>query len=351
MKRILVLAYLRNNVGDDLFINQLANRYPDTQFYVRVINKQYIEPFKHNLNIVEVNVKEETFEHIDMGQYDACIYMGGSIFMEGGKVYNLDEDCVQFIKDCKKNSKPFYYISCNYGPYQTEKYFELSKQAFINCTDICFRDLYSYQLFKDIKTVRYAPDLVFSYPIEKSIIEEGTIGISLIDLEIRDDIKVKEQEYISFLSKNIKRYIAQGKKIYLFSFCQYEGDENMVDKLRCVLTREFEEQNIQVVQYNKNIESFLQKYSKMEYMICQRFHSIILSYICKQKFYVISYSKKINNILEDLKIANSYMEFQEIKEDKILDLKDFNEVDETKLNKIRKDAEEQFEAVDRYLKG
>ena len=37
---------------------------------------------------------------------DAFIYIGGSIFMEGGKVYNLDEDCVNFIKKCKEKNKP-----------------------------------------------------------------------------------------------------------------------------------------------------------------------------------------------------------------------------------------------------
>ena len=120
---------------------------------------------------------KEDFEDIDMKNYDACIYIGGSIFMEGGKVYNLDESCLQFVKDCKVQNKPFYYISSNYGPYQTEQYFELSKKVFTNCTDLCFRDLYSYELFKDIKTIRYAPDLVFSYPIGEIKAEKDTVGI------------------------------------------------------------------------------------------------------------------------------------------------------------------------------
>ena len=40
MKKILVLAYLRNNLGDDLFVEQLINRYPDTKFFIRVIGEK-----------------------------------------------------------------------------------------------------------------------------------------------------------------------------------------------------------------------------------------------------------------------------------------------------------------------
>ena len=37
------------------------------------------------------------------------------------------------------------------------------EKIFKICTDICFRDKYSYNLFKDIENVRYAPDYAFSY--------------------------------------------------------------------------------------------------------------------------------------------------------------------------------------------
>lgn len=85
--------------------------------------------------------------------------------MEGGQVYNLDETCLEFTKKCKMLNRPFYYISSNYGPYQTQRYFDLSKKTFENCTDLCFRNKYSYELFKDINTIRYAPDVLFSYDI------------------------------------------------------------------------------------------------------------------------------------------------------------------------------------------
>ena len=35
------------------------------------------------------------------------------------------------------------------------------------CDDVCFRDLYSYELFKDLSQVRYAPDIVFQMNVDE----------------------------------------------------------------------------------------------------------------------------------------------------------------------------------------
>ena len=224
MKKIFVMAYLRNNLGDDMFVMELLNRYPDVEFYVEVVDLKYTKAFEKKNNVRVIVNKEETFDKIDVNQYDGYVYIGGSIFMEGGKVYNLDEGCLDFVKKCKILNKPFYYISSNYGPYQTENYFNLSKETFKECTDLCFRDQYSYNLFKDISTVRYAPDVLFAYDIGECKKEKDTVGISIIDLEIRDNLRHKEDEYIQFLLNNINLYLKEGKNSYFFSFCNDEVD-------------------------------------------------------------------------------------------------------------------------------
>lgn len=193
MKKILMFAYLRNNLGDDLFVKELLQRYPNTEFYIRVLKEEYAKPFKDLPNAIILKVNTEDFTNLSVEEYDGYIYIGGSIFMEGGKVYNLDEGTYSFLKKCKEKKKPFFYISSNYGPYQTQEYFKLSQKVFASCADICFRDKYSYNLFKEIETVRYAPDLIFSYNLKNCPKIKNTIGISLIDLEIRNDIKEKEK--------------------------------------------------------------------------------------------------------------------------------------------------------------
>ena len=45
-KNVLLIAYTKKNVGDDLFVSILLNRYKNTDFTIRNIEEQYDEPFK-----------------------------------------------------------------------------------------------------------------------------------------------------------------------------------------------------------------------------------------------------------------------------------------------------------------
>lgn len=58
MKKIFIMAYLRNNLGDDLFVKELINRYPSEKFYINVIDLKYGEVFINDKN-VEVKVEKE----------------------------------------------------------------------------------------------------------------------------------------------------------------------------------------------------------------------------------------------------------------------------------------------------
>ena len=40
------MAYLRNNLGDDLFVSELINRYPNVKFYIEVIDLKYAKAFE-----------------------------------------------------------------------------------------------------------------------------------------------------------------------------------------------------------------------------------------------------------------------------------------------------------------
>ena len=347
MKKIFLMAYARKNLGDDLFIKMLLERYPMNDFYMKINNYDFLDKLDKydNLHVLIGNDTDEELYKSDLNEYDAYIYIGGSIFIEGGKVYNLSEKFFDFVSRCKINNKPFCYVSCNYGPYQTQEYFELSKKDFRECTDICFRDKYSYQLFKDIKSVRYAPDYAFSYKMQERTKIPNSIGISVIDLGIRNDLRENQEQYIKFLINNIKEYIEMGKKVYLYSFCKYEGDENTIDN---ILNKFYNNSHVISVKYNGNVDDFMELYSKMEYMICARFHAMILSCVARQKMYIMSYSKKIDNVIDDLNLDLPVIHFSEIKENIKLNLNHFVSIDEDKIKKIIKESSKQINVITKY---
>ena len=77
--------------------------------------------------------------------------------------------------------------------------------------------------------------------------------------------------------------------------------------------------------FEGDVDRFLGMYAKMEYMICSRFHAMILSTVARQKMYVLSYSKKINNVIEDLELNLPIDHFDDVDPDKTLSLDELAE--------------------------
>ncbi len=347
--KIFLLAYAKLNLGDDLFLEFISTRYPNVEFDI-IVDEKYHDIYEKFSNVnPKLGVKDkknQTLKNINIDEYDAFVYIGGSIFME-----HCDEGVVgikefeRFVKEAKSKEKPFFYISSNFGPYTTQEYVEACKSLFENCEDVCFRDTYSKNIFKDIKSVRYEPDLIFAYPHKKTEIIKNTVGISIIDLGIRDNLKDKENTYLEFLKTNIEKYVKQGKTINIFSFCEYEGDKIAADKLIQKLGED-ERNKVKIVNYDGNIAKYLETYAQMEYMICTRFHAMVLSSIMEQKYFVISYSKKTNNLINDLNLTKAVLNLEDLKIQ--TDLSEFKyEKNEENLNS--KKAEKQFEALDNFI--
>ena len=175
--------------------------------------------------------------------------------------------------------------------------------------------------------------------------EKNTLGISIIHLKNRQ-LK-EEQEYYKVIANHIKRYQEKGNKIYLFSFCEYEQDEEGVKEVEKYLEQE-EKKKLTVMTYQGDVNSFLESYSKMEKMICTRFHSMILSAIMQQKFYVISYSKKLEHVIEDLSLCEKYSKIEELTEDFLIEEQDFKQLPEEKIEILKRKAQEQLQKFDEW---
>src|SRR5690606_5263922 len=90
---------------------------------------------------------------------------------------------------------------------------------------------------------------------------------------------VEDELYINKYVELIEYYQTKGYSIYLFSFCQDEGDEVIIERIFSRLNRTV---NVEKVFYNGNIDSFLNLFSKMSEMFCGRFHAMILGMLYGQ---------------------------------------------------------------------
>lgn len=365
--KILIKSYMELNVGDDLYLHILFKRYTDVNFDVLVSNGKLVDTYNKAFSIYKnVNVKPKStklysriqyklrpsyIDKIQFKTYDACVYIGGSLFIENTGDQRFDNLIKKEVSFFNRHKKPVFILSSNFGPYINPLYVAEKAQLFSECYDVCFRDQYSYNMFNGIKSVRYAPDAIFTIEPIKVSKESNSIGYSAIDLSNRAGLSDKRNEYINMLAKSVAHSISEGKNVYLFAFCKLEGDERAAKDILERLSEE-EAKKIKIVSYDGDLEAFLKLYLSVEEAVCTRFHAMVLSFLSAQKFVPIIYSDKSLNVIKDLSLSENYIEIIKIDKDSsnLLNeaIKNVN-VKEDFLS-ISNDAEKIFHKIDNFIK-
>lgn len=180
-------CYLAHNVGDDLFLETLLRRYPDTHFTC-VADGSYdwlLERY-HNISLVRPPRKKSALRG-KLSLLSSIAYtnelaalkcqsvrncgilavIGGSLYIQPiwkhslfTTVFSL-RDVLQRKRLYSSADKTFV-LGTNFGPYRNSWYKKLYSDIFNKyVTDICFRDQYTFQLFKSDEHIRVAPNILF----------------------------------------------------------------------------------------------------------------------------------------------------------------------------------------------
>ena len=308
MKKCFLYAYDRQNLGDDLFVHTITKRYPHTQFYMWS-DKRNQEVFRclPNLKVIDKDSRFVNFLNklrpSLLARYrawldkncDAVVYIGGSIFME----YENWQQLLTWWEYTAEN-RPFYVLGANFGPYHTEAYREKIAEIYGKMQDVCFRDTYSYDLFRDVATVRQASDILFSYPMPKAAVKEKQLFVSVINCAARDDshgLAQHDRAYVEGMAKLLREYAAQGYSILLCSFCKHEGDEDGIQKIVGAL----DGIEVDTLYYDgTNADAITTAMAESALVVGTRFHATILALAAGRPVLPIIYSDKTAHVLQDL---------------------------------------------------
>jgi colanic acid/amylovoran biosynthesis protein len=358
----MIYAYTNFNLGDDLFIKLLCNRYPKSQF-VLYAPKEYKMVFKEisNLCVIPNNtifkkginlilrllrIKKNFFRNLVAKKCDAMVYIGGSLFMQ-------DDNWIESYldkKNMKLKNKPFFLLGANFGPFKDYEFYLKYKSLFKNYTDICFRDKYSYNLFKDLPNVRMADDIIFQLKIRSLEIKEEKeyIVISVIKPSLRKHLANYDEIYYKKIKDITIYFNAKGYRVILMSFCENEGDKEAVKEIIKLIPKE----NLKMVSahyYKYDIEETLNIIVNCNFVVATRFHSMILGWLFEKTVFPIVYSEKMTNVMKDVGFTGLYTDFNQ------LDRLDPSEVYKSmQLNFIDvsdqvKNSEKHFEKLDEFL--
>ena len=362
--KVLTRAYLNENLGDDLFVYILCNRYPNIKFSIvgenqfsgitkEIANLKFIsEDAKHNKIINKIykscqkikgqkvcNRREIAMYNILSRFYSENVFVTGSYFIQNPEWFEME--------DAKWYSSRPHILGCNFGPYDDEKYFIEHKKQFAKCKEIGFRESYSYDMFKELSNVFCAPDLVFA--LDSTSIESDDNGeyiISVVNLAKDNDehLMKLQTKYVQLLVDIISELRKKNQKVTLMSFCSRQGDDEVIEE---VLSKLDSPEGVSTFYYaQQGIVKSLEKIKGCKGIVASRYHAMILGFLFDKDVLPVSYSKKMNNVLEDLKYDGTVLNVSDVmpKNTDVSDL--FGKLDKTMLNETVEKTQQHFKMLD-----
>lgn len=368
MKYIKVSGYFQNNVGDDLMIEILMNRYPGVAFWGykdnqkksrRMEDANYISVddiyrkygrLNSLINKITRGHRKDYLIHLIKKciEHRCCcaVGIGGSLY---GEWESGIEVRLQYEDSKRINGKPYFILGANFGPYKNPSYYDAFKEYFHTCDVVSFRDQTSFDLFGDMPMIQWAPDIVFN--IDKGIIsDKSTVLISVIDINENKhaDLRDYSEAYFRFIGNLCKTILERNNVPILVSFCRAEGDERAISKIRNTVSPSISER-IQTYLYDGNTEEVLDLFRSAHYVVATRFHAMILALKFQKPFFAIAYDQKLVNVLKDMQLE-SYCDFKDIEKITMeTALNQKNEMSTERIEKIEKQAERHFDALDAFL--
>ena len=352
MKSVFLKAYSRNNLGDDLFIYVICNRYKNK--FTLLSNKKLPYELRklNNLKVLNnyiytlykkffkkgklYNFKEQRIKN----KSDIFVYIGGSIFIEydGFNRNNL----------FKEFSHPqMYILGSNFGPYFTKTFLLAHKEMFKNAKDVCFRDNYSYSLFNNISSCRVESDILFSIDYSSYISNKKKVCISVIDCNNKD--KGFTKIYENFIIDIINKYFNLNYEVVLMSFCEAEGDEVAIDRIISKIDNLEIKNKIKKFGYKNSLNDALKELGSSEIIIGSRFHANIIGLSMNKVVIPVAYSDKTLNVLKDINFKGRIFDIRHLDEFDVNLLTDKDLEYKINVDKYRKDAEKHFEKLDQVL--
>ncbi len=363
MKKIFIHAYTAGNLGDDLMVRILCERYPNVKFWI-CADESYKERYADigNLKIYtpsgrfvrctdrlvrKIKKTENGAQKLLVKAADAVVHIGGSVFVQHQDDFGA---ALELDRRLQRLSRHMFVVGANFGPYTDPEYVKQYRDLFAGYADICFRDTHSKKLFADSENIRYAPDVVFNYSMTDKIEEKKQVLFSVIRVSDRGgkySISPYSDDYTKFLLGLMERFLENGYRLKLISFCRMQGDDEMIGEL----IRHFDESSrrmIGICSYDMDEKECIRAFCESEIVVGTRFHSIILGKMAQKKVFSVVYDQKTLRTLQDWG-CTEYLKMEDLWRADLDELASRIMEMEPETKSWKKEASGQFKALDAFL--
>lgn len=358
--RIYLHAYWQQNLGDDLFVDRICERYPQVYFYGACSRRtsqafESLPNFRRVPRFARVDallgragltpMLGSWVERLYKSRCDAVVNIGGSIFMEReGWRQRMAALRARFA-----SGKPTFVIGSNFGPFSDPEYLDAMKALLKGAADICLRDKASAELLRDLPNCRYAPDVVLSMD-ETEIEHHNTAVLSVIDLERRPELHAHSLAYTTKLADIAEACVEDGMDVVLMGFCKNERDGEAIERLSRTLASRLDRDQVRTYIYDGNLREALALLSSASIIVATRFHAMILAWVFGKRVLPISYSEKMQHVIQDAGFPGLWTRLEDLGElDPSSTVRGLTAMDAFELAELRVQAQEQFMGLDLFV--
>lgn len=372
MKNIFIEGYWSKNLGDDLFLYLLLNRYPEHRF--TILASDSASNVFSNSNLEKIYFENSFFTKIAnkycaisrkipyqykslrMQDYDAYVEIGGSIFMlsENGTTNDLNSIRRERVLSLVKN---YFIIGSNFGPFFSEYQLAYYSEFFAKTSGVCFRDEQSKKLFGSLDNIKCAPDVVLSLDttkVPKYRNNSPYVTISIIDCKRKSSAPGSEylakyaDAYVNKIVELVEEYLLSNTRVVLFSFCDDEGDLDVAKQIFNKVDSPIKFSLLEICSHN-SIDESLALIKNSTFLIATRFHAMILGWVFQIPTYVISYSKKTEAVIDSFWKEQSFINICDIGNLSLKEMLLSEKIPSKKISGLKKDSENQFFFLDEFL--
>lgn len=368
--RVYLFACIEKNIGDDLFIKVICERYPNIIFVIaeqakygslkKIPNLHFSKKLAKWIwatsllprNPVKKAIATvlRVFYRIGLPRYDVAIDIVGNAFKN---INYMGWEQSYWIRARVKLAKRFYLLSTNFGPYNDERWKADFEKIFPQMADVCFRDKYSHALFGHLPNTRLAPDAVISMgkqdTSEKKPYANKVVIISLIDCAFTARSKSLHKVANTFESKIVdiaNTFLKKGYTVTLLN-SNAEQDRPACDRI----LNKLNSANVDSFDYDGNLEDVFDLYRNSSVVIATRLHTIVLAWLYRIPVVPIVYDIKVENMLNTYNFTCDRYNIEKLDTISGEDIyNSFCKYNFVLSNDIIKYAESQFQETDKEFK-